>query len=377
MDKAEIYKLISDAKDSLGEQVPKNPEALVAYYSHGNKSSTIRSVVPEKANQQYIKCARRIFDINPKSDSVIIPSSTEMIISRVKDSKKKSTLRMYARSVRHVSMKMLSEILKLVDKAQREKDWHKVERIVTHPKFKTLCTLARMLPSDFAENWQANSPRKGKKSSLQRLPKNWRELMVAESKGQFTVPMILCMLTGCRPMEIEKGVIVKMQKESLYVRIIGAKVTEKAGQEYRIFELANHPLTDLLIQKLKFNDENAALVKVASGNSVTTHMRRLGKKLWPRRKESITVYTARHAMAAQCKQASCEGGDTDLVSEVLGHVVDKTASYYGNRFQSGGLSVVPRQVKVPRDIRRKSVERTMQRSLPSKKRSKLSQRHPR
>jgi len=32
--------------------------------------------------------------------------------------------------------------------------------------------------------------------------------------------------------------------------------------------------------------------------------RAVGKKIWPKRKESITVYTARHAMAADCKAAN-------------------------------------------------------------------------
>jgi len=68
------------------------------------------------------------------------------------------------------------------------------------------------------------------------------------------------------------------------------------------------------------------LVKVEHGNSVTTYMRKIGKKLWPRKKQSITVYTARHAMAADCKAGIHEGIYPDLVSQVLGHVVDKTSS---------------------------------------------------
>ena len=55
-------------------------------------------------------------------------------------------------------------------------------------------------------------------------------------------------------------------------------------------------------------------------------MREVGMKLWPRRKENITAYTIRHAMAADCKAAITQGADPNLVSQVLGHVVDKTAS---------------------------------------------------
>ena len=147
----------------------------------------------------------------------------------------------------------------------------------------------------------------------------------------------------------------------------------RAGQEYRQFKLAYHPLTDLLIKLLKENGQSEMLVKVDKGNSVTTHMRAIGKRIWPRRKESITAYTARHAMAADCKSAIVNGADPDLVSKVLGHCVDKTSSFYGNRFQSGGTSVVPSDVQVPREVRQKSKERNERRRIDNKVPSRKSQ----
>ena len=76
-------------------------------------------------------------------------------------------------------------------------------------------------------------------------------------------------------------------------------------------------------------------------------------------------------MAADCKQAIAEGADPDLVSQVLGHVVDKTASYYGNRYQSGGRSMVPLDVTVTKPIKHKSRARNEARKsngeIPSKK----------
>lgn len=75
---------------------------------------------------------------------------------------------------------------------------------------------------------------------------------------------------------------------------------------------------------------NEMIVKVTHGNSVTTHLREAGKKLWTGRKESISAYSARHAIASDCKKAIADGADPDLASQVLGHIVDKTASYYGS-----------------------------------------------
>lgn len=183
--------------------------------------------------------------------------------------------------------------------------------------------------------------------------------------GQFRIPAIVALLTGCRPAELEKGVLIERVGDHLYATIQGAKVTKKAGQKQRRFRIADHPVTNLLIDIMTKSDEtrDAMTVKVECGNSVTTHMRSVGKKLWPGRKETITVYTAQHAMAADCKAVIHEGADPDLVSQVLGHVVDKTASYYGARFQSGGISVAPSKVVVPSEIKQKVRERNHNRAI--------------
>lgn len=108
---------------------------------------------------------------------------------------------------------------------------------------------------------------------------------------------------------------------------------------------------------------NRLPVAVNHGNSLTTHLRSKAKALWPARKESITTYSARHALAADCKKAIHDGADPDLVSQVLGHVVDKTASYYGSISQSGGISVAPTDVVVPKGIRHKAKERNKRRAI--------------
>lgn len=357
MKREDIYQLLAEAKSALATTHPD--------------AKSIKDKVDEKTNTQYEKCVRRIFGVTPLSGNLKLPSDAKSIITKVRESKKKSTLRMYARSVRHISMQILQSKLKDADIAQRQGNWVEVERIVSLPSFKALTKLSPMLPAEYSENWEAESGRKGKKSSLLRLPKDWREQMCVRSKGQFRVPMILCMLTGARPVEFEYGIQLRLTGDSLIVGILGAKVTENAGQKFRVFKLAKHSLTLELIKYLKFDDKDKALVKVKNGNSITTHMREVGNKIWPRRKESITCYTARHAMAAECKQAVYEGANTDLVSQVLGHVVDKTATYYGNRFQTGGVSVVPSDVNVPRQVRRKTQQRSKERrsegKMPSQK----------
>ena len=352
LERQEIYRLLAEAKEALK---PSHDDA-----------ATVNTTVTKDAQQQYTKIAKRIIGVSDDG-KVIFPCSAEPIISSVKESKTKSTLRKYARAIRHVSILMLSMLIKNADTAQRSGNWKEVEKIVSLPEFCALVGLAKLMPADYGLNWIAEKPRKGKKSSIKRLPLDWREQMAAKSKGQYRIPMIVCLLTGCRPIETTYGVILKVINDVLYVRLKGAKVKENAGQEYRILKVSAHPLTTELIKIINQTGQDSFLVKAKVANSVSTHMRNVAKKLWPRRKESITVYSARHAMAADCKQAVFDGGDPDLVSKVLGHTVDKTASYYGTRSQSGGNSVAPSDVKVPKEIKHKTSNRNASRSKPSQK----------
>lgn len=352
MERKEIYKLIENAKQAVASKIG----------DRANKDT----VVTEAAQTQYMKEARRLFEIDPTTKKLIAPKTPEPLIAAVRKAKTKTTLKKHARSVRHFAISFLKARLKQIDKYQRLEEWDKVERIVTHPEFNSWVVISNMMPADYAgDGWAAKKPRSSKKKSLKGLPLDWREKIADKTEGQFRNAVLVALLTGCRPAELEKGVLIERVNGELYATIKGAKVKINAGQEQRRFRLANHPITDLLKNSMDDLDANCSdmLVKVERGNSVTTHMRSIGEKLWPKNKQSITVYTARHAMAADCKAAIATGVDPDLVSQVLGHVVDKTASYYGARFQSGGESVAPSEVIVPKLIKHKVRIRDKQRAI--------------
>lgn len=351
MERQEIYDRISAAKT-----------ALIPTHADG---ATVDTETPEDAARQYEKTVRNLFGTDPATGKLIAPSDPALVIAAVQTAGTVATLRKRARSLRYAALKALSALLKLADRAQRAGNWHEVERIVSLNSFHVFTVLAQMMPTDYRQGWEPIRRRHGKKSSLLKLPKDWRKQMADEVHGQFRIPAIVALLTGCRPAELEKGVLIERVGDHLYATIHGAKVTDKAGQEQRRFRIADHPVTNLLIGIMTISDEtrDAMTVKVECGNSVTTHLRSVGKKLWPKRKETITIYTARHAMAADCKAAIHDGADPDMVSQVLGHVVDKTASYYGARFQSGGISVAPTDVVVPKAIKQKVRERNHQRAV--------------
>ena len=346
MDREQIYQLIAEAKT-----------ALVATTQYAADAKT---VVTAKAQAQYLKDARRIYGVDT-SNKLSHPADANTIIASVRQAKTKSTLRKYARSVRHIALAMMKQVLAEIDRCQRAGDWKRAEGFVSSRKFSALIQICKMMPADYAHGWAPERKRKGKKASLSRLPDDWREQLAELSKGQYRLPTLVSLISGCRPAELEKGILLELRNQGFYITIQGAKVKENAGQEIRQFKLADHVITDELSTFLSTQPSKQFIVQVQKGNSVTTHLREIGKKLWPRRKETITCYTARHGMAADCKAAIHAGADPDLVSQVLGHVVDKTATYYGNRFQSGGTSVVPTDVLVTKQIRHKARERSEKR----------------
>jgi len=346
MERQEIFERIRAAKSALK---PKHPDA-----------ATVDAVVKADTAEQYKKTVRNLFGTDPETGKLITATNPKEIIKTIQEKADTvSTLRKYARSVRYAAMNALNALLKKADAAQRAGKWDEVERIVSSDMFHTYTVLTHMLPADYRVGWEPKRKRHGKKTSIAKLPKNWREQMANQVHGQFRIPAIVALLTGCRPAEVEKGVLIERIDGALYATIKSAKHTVKAGQEQRRFRIADHPVTNILMNAMSESDvtRNMMLVKVSHGNSLTTHLREAARKLWPWRKESITAYSARHAMAADCKKAIQNGADPDLASKVLGHIVDKTASYYGSTLQSGGVTVAPTDVVVPQKIKHKVRDR--------------------
>ena len=348
MERQEIYKRMKAAEAALK---PVDSDA-----------GSVDTVTNSKSTAQYEQTVRNLFGKCPNTGKIILPTDPATVIDEVrKRAGTLSTLRKYARSVRYAALKLLNHSLKQADLAQRAKHWEEVERIVSSPEFHTYTVLSAMMPTNYRDNWKPERKRKGKKSSLRDLPDDWREQLAKAVHGKFRNAAIVCILTGCRPVELQMGITITRRNGELYASIKGAKVSEKAGQEKREFRIANHPAADILIQIMDSSNEthDHIIVKVDSSNSVTTHIRATSKKLWPKHKQSITAYSLRHAMAADCKRAMRDAEnagvdvDEDLVSKVLGHCVDKTESYYGSTSQSAGISIAPVGVVVTKEIKRK------------------------
>lgn len=198
-------------------------------------------------------------------------------------------------------------------------------------------------------------PTKGEKHSkkldLAKLPKNWRNQIFAalkpEKQSRLASSVALLWATGCRPVEIEKGVKVQMIGDQLVIEIQGAKVGEitndegtfDRGLEWR--KLTINPKLNKATEYLSALciDGKSHLVNY-NKNSLRTRLNEVGRLTLKKLKDtpSISPYSFRHAMGSDVK--SCDDLSDEQRSMIMGHLSCDSLSVYGRRRHRGGVSPV-------------------------------------
>lgn len=341
MEKQDIEQLIREARviASWGEVDPITGVAIVQ--------------ASLSTDADYKKYAYPIFGLNPLKD-VIWPRNACVIIQRVQAAKTLATLKKYATAVRYVAIEELGKRLDQIDIIKTGDRWDLIEKTLTHNRFQAMLSLAKMYPAEYKENWKAARPKAGKKNSAKGLSDEWREQLTPTFSGQYKIPATIAALTGARPAELETGVLLRRDGDQLFAEISGAKVTDHAGQKTRIVQIHHHMKSILLEYMDLQEDASQTLVKAINGNSLTTHIRAKARKLFPGHTEDITSYTFRHTVASDAKRLVAEKrADPDSVSMLLGHRVDKTATFYGHYSKSSSGGMAPTVVSATHAIRRK------------------------
>lgn len=175
----------------------------------------------------------------------------------------------------------------------------------------------------------AEKPKLSKRYGLSMLDKNWREKIFKSLHSQrlkLAVAVLSC--TGCRPSELERGVIVRLQNDQLQIGIHGSKVDEKTGRgqplRLLVVDYAN-PWGEFLYQELICNDGQHMTVKYDAGG-ISQRLREKSREIWPRRKTLISAYTYRHFMGKSMKES---GESADKIAATLGHATDFSQKSYG------------------------------------------------
>lgn len=186
---------------------------------------------------------------------------------------------------------------------------------------------------DAGEVQQNAQKRHTKRRSLRGLPPDWREQLVAAAASSKYADQVRVMaLCGCRPAELEKGILIRRDGDELVIGIEGAKVSTRTGggQSWRELRIAaDHPLAAGL-QDGQYRVPNAKAIE----NAIDHY----GKKLWPNRAELISAYTLRHAAATDFKAADLNQVE---IAAALGHASTATMDRYGsaNKGGKGGLKL--------------------------------------
>jgi integrase len=195
-----------------------------------------------------------------------------------------------------------------------------------------------------------------------KLPVGWREMVSNDITKSWREQFLVQAVTGCRPVEIAKGIRVVIKDGQLVARIHGAKLGEFSGQYSRvlIYDIPNS--TPVIAELIKLVEQNGSDMVIDFSKQLCNNpsaiysiaVRDSQRRLWPKMKSTLTAYSIRHAAASDLKAS---GLSSEAQSQALGHQSAETKSVYGSFMQGGkGGSVAPKSVGATTKVRSKPVK---------------------
>jgi len=192
-----------------------------------------------------------------------------------------------------------------------------------------------------------------KKNGLGKLVKieNWQEKLFEKMSEKHQNAFAISLLSGCRPAEIEGGVVVKKDESgNLILTIKGAKLSEIRGQEQRELSISpDHFAARHLLAQLD-NAPEMTLTVSSNAKAFSDATRQAGKRAFPKLKIGVSPYSIRHAVASELKAS---GVDANAVAMTLGHAATASQSAYGRAHHGnrGGASLAIVGVSASRAVR--------------------------
>ena len=167
-----------------------------------------------------------------------------------------------------------------------------------------------------------------KRHGLSRLAPDWREKIFDSVKSErLKAAVAVLSATGCRPSELERGVLVKIDGERLLLGIHGSKVDEDSGrgQPLRLISVStDSPWGHWLVDRVRAAGGEMTIRYDAAG--VSQRLREKSRDLWPRRKTLVSAYSYRHFIGKALKEG---GVSAETIATALGHASDFSQTAYG------------------------------------------------
>lgn len=194
---------------------------------------------------------------------------------------------------------------------------------------------------------------KSKRPALRKLPADWREQMLESiDEADLFIAMSILVLTGLRPSELERGVIVLWMNQQVTIGIKGSKLRADRGQPWRSLSIdADYPIASSLVDVLElepnapagFRYAKAPLQRDCRGRAATCF-----PDICPDDLPSPVSF--RHQFASDLKLA---GASRQLVAAAMGHGCERTSEIYGRKSlgRTGGGLVNASAARQIRSIR--------------------------
>jgi integrase len=181
-------------------------------------------------------------------------------------------------------------------------------------------------------------PKLSKKYGLSKLAPDWRECIFASiHSAKLKAAVAVLSATGCRPAELEKGVIVRLKDGALQLGIRGAKIDHEKGRGQPVRLLVvdrTTPWGQYLEQAvLDFPEQTMTVTYDAGG--ISQRLREKSRELWPRRTSLVSAYSYRHFVGKSMRET---GESAEKIAFTLGHASDLSQLSYGRAGGSKKLS---------------------------------------
>lgn len=250
----------------------------------------------------------------------------------------------YRAALMHVLARQYIGIRKDRDDAQRAGDWTDVAKLAVKMR-RAVDAYSRVAA---AERPEPDKPRASKRRTLPRSD-DWQARVYDAATPAQRASIALMWATGCRPAEVETGVMVdrikfKGGKIGLRVTIHGAKLTEHSGQPTRLILIDEESQPGrALLEQMRGKPRMKVQRKATRINKDFEKIRsKTGLKVAP--------YSMRHQFSANLK-AEWGSDAADRIAMAMGHAVTRSQGRYGSvrQAQSGKSGVL--DVRATRSIK--------------------------
>ena len=181
---------------------------------------------------------------------------------------------------------------------------------------------------------------KSKRPALRKLPADWRDQMLESiDEADIFIAMCILVLTGLRPSELERGVVVLWMNQQVNIGIKGSKLRADRGQPWRSLSIdEGNRIARALVDVLELEPNAPAGFRYAKA-LLQRDCRGWAASCFPEicPRDLPSPLSFRHQFASDLKLA---GASRQLVAAALGHGCERTSEIYGRKSQGrtgGGL----------------------------------------